>query len=55
MSHVFNQELLDMLTIQNNFYFGITKDNRLIEDRLQKEKQLDPKHIGLNLLLTDLK
>lgn len=49
------QELLDMLAIQNNFYFGITKDNQLIENRLQKEKQLDAKHIGLNLLLTDLK
>lgn len=49
------QELLDMLAIQNNFYFGITKDNQLIENRLQKEKQLDSKHIGLNLLLGDLK
>lgn len=49
------QELLDMLAIQNNFYFGITKDNQLIENRLQKEKQLDSKHIGLNLLLADLK
>lgn len=39
--------LKKMIQQQTNFYFGITKDNKLIENRLQKEKMFDSKNIGL--------
>lgn len=47
-------EIISMLKVKHNFYFGITKTGELIENRSQPEKTYDPKHIGLGMIFDSL-